>query len=233
MFNTNELWDYIDNYKFSEALVSFRAAFFNQSQVKTFISQNSTAPFESYVNDFWSIPEASHERLKQKYSIPLEISYASIIKAFPTISYINYLKCFWSSSSYISLIKEKYLFSDETIMDLSFPIEFPPFHDDFCLNCLENNIFMYEIIISQHGDFRYQIYCKLCGYESDNTISRHLANSELRKLINALPERINSTIEKFHHIKCPECNGSLRCKRDNQKQSYNIVCNRCSFTWNR
>lgn len=233
MFNTDELWDFIGNYDFTKSLQLFHEEFIKNAQVQAFVYQNTTTPFILFVNDFWSNPEASHERLKQKHFIPSSIPFSAIIKAFPSRKYIEYLKFLWNCDTHLALVRQKYLFTDEYISELACPIEFPSFQNDFCTNCLESNTFMYEMVINKSGYFTYQMYCRLCGFALDETLTNKVAKRELKKIINGFTDVFPAPFEGLNLIQCPDCNGKLRCKMNTEKRRHEVSCTRCNFVWNR
>jgi len=225
--DNNKLSTYIENYDLTNEIKMFRESLIASGVLDRYFKKNTMDDLYSFSKGFWENPTQSIKKLKDKYKLPVNISYRDIIKGFETPNYIEFLTSYYKHDSDIQILSEKFCIPYDRANELIINIRYES--DELCPKCFHDKFYLNKV------DGKLELICDNCNQhlEVDKLLDKKSALEIIKnrkKQLQEFKEYIDKIKYELNDIKCPSCQNELKIEENEFK--YIIKCSKCSFQSN-
>ena len=153
--DNNKLSTYIENYDLTNEIKMFRESLIASGVLDRYFKKNTMDDLYSFSKGFWENPTQSIKKLKDKYKLPVNISYRDIIKGFETPNYIEFLTSYYKHDSDIQILSEKFCIPYDRANELIINIRYES--DELCPKCFHDKFYLNKV------DGKLELICDNCN----------------------------------------------------------------------
>lgn len=224
-----ELIIYIKNYDLDNGIKMFRESLIASGTLDRYLKKNTIDDLYNFSKSFWENPTQSIKKLKDKYKVPVNISYRDIIKGFEAANYIEFLNSYYKQDCDIQTLSEKFCIPYDRANELILDIRYES--DELCPECFNNKFYLSK------DTEKLELICDNCRQhlDADKLLDKSSALEIInnrKKQLEEFKEQINQIKNELRDIKCPKCQNELVIHDYGHEFKYVIKCSECDFQSN-